>query len=98
MNIELPWNIGDKLWIVDFFSYTREVTCLKCKNGKVILADGSEMPCGLCNGRGTHCINFPYMGRPVYLTITGCDIHRASLKDQDVWWYTDKRGNSSRRS
>lgn len=95
MTIELPFNIGENLWVVQFFSYTREVECLKCKKGKVILLDGSEMPCGICSGKGTHCIFFPYKGRPVNVTITGFDVHN-KRKDMEVWWYTDNIHNFSK--
>jgi hypothetical protein len=94
MIITLPYEVGQTLWLVDFFSYSREIECLKCKQGKVILLDGSELRCGLCYGRGTHIVSFPYKGRPVQVKITGFDIHNKNGQ-LETWWYTDKKGNFS---
>lgn len=90
--IKLPYKIGDTLWITTGFSYSREVSCLKCVDGKVILQDGSSMPCGICGGNKSLMMHKPYRILPKKVTITGFDIHNKK-GEMEVWWFT-KEGNN----
>lgn len=95
MDIKTPFDIGDKLWTTELFYYTRELDCLHCHGKPVLLASGATMPCGICNGRGTHCVSRPCKIRPVAITITGFDIHN-SKGEMEYWYYSKERGNFSR--
>jgi len=94
--IELPYKVGDTVWITKGFSYTREVSCLRCNDGKVNLADGTEMPCGVCYGRGVHQVHRDYKMMPIKVTITGFDIYNKCGDSPEVWWYTTNNYNFSR--
>lgn len=89
--LELPYSIGDKVWTIECFSYTREVGCLFCQTiGRVTLANGSKMSCGVCRGTGAHCIHKERKYRPKYHEITGYDVeHKKGDSYPEVGWFLE---------
>lgn len=81
MIIEIPYDVGDKIWIASCFSYFREVSCLLCKQtGQITLQSGKKSLCGICRGTGTHIVNRPYKFRPVYTEIVGIKYQKDKQK------------------
>lgn len=92
MQIKTKYNVGDKVWTADCFSYSREVECLRCKvTGKVKIIDGSVMTCGVCNGRKTHTIYVgKYKYRPRYHTIAGVQVSENEKGLQVKYKFSDQ--------
>lgn len=88
-SIDLKYSVGEEVHFTDGYSYTFEVECTRCSHtGTVTLADGTTMPCGVCNGRKTLHRRRPYKLRPGKGKVHKIDI--TSDKDKtEIRYYVD---------
>lgn len=79
--ITIPYSIGDKVWCLTHFQYTREVECLKCNyTGKLTLANGDPVDCDNCRGTKVIFKSFPMMSRPELKTIEKWQVENDIVK------------------
>lgn len=95
MKLELPFVVGEYIWITELFGYSYEVSCLFCNElGVVTLSNNKTMPCGVCNGKKTHVKQSACKIRPKRYEICGYQVHANEgdrVKNPDIWIHVKGR-------